>query len=134
MLAADTSEGIDPRLASIAGKLQGLFSYSTIRLVAHQDQTTVVGKPVAFMLPGGRILNVQPRSIDGDMISMELILFQGARPMMTTDLKLRNRRELFVGGPRYNEGVLIISIGATMADPRTVRHTAPPNADASAQP
>jgi len=33
--------------------------------------------------------------------------------MMTTDLKLKNNGTLIVGGPRYEQGMMIISIGAS---------------------
>ncbi|HXN85075.1 MAG TPA: hypothetical protein VN867_03340, partial [Candidatus Binataceae bacterium] len=55
---------------------------------------------------------------EGDMIDMELVLFQGERPLMTTDLKLRNHGILIVGGPRYEQGMLIISIAADCRCPR----------------
>lgn len=113
VLAADTNEGVDARLAPLGKKLQGLFNFSTYSLVSHQDGQTECGKMIAFMLPGGKILHIQPRAIDGDMISMEIVLFDGTRPMMTTELKLKNNGTLIVGGPRYEQGMLIISIGAS---------------------
>ncbi len=112
VVASDTNEGVDKRLASMGQRLHSLFSYSTYRLVSHQDSQTEIGNLVSFDLPGGRILHVQPREVIGDMISMELVLFQGERPLMTTDLKLRDHGMLIVGGPRYEQGMLIISIGA----------------------
>ncbi len=112
VVASDTDEGVDKRLASMGQRLHSLFNYSTYRLVSHKDTQTEIGNLVSFDLPGGRILHVQPREVVGDMISMELVLFQGERPLMTTDLKLRNHGMLIVGGPRYEQGMLIISIGA----------------------
>lgn len=112
VVASDTNEGVDTRLASMGQRLHSLFNYSTYRLVSHQDSQTEIGNLVSFNLPGGRILHVQPREVVGDMISMELVLFQGERPLMTTDLKLRDHGMLIVGGPRYEQGMLIISIGA----------------------
>ena len=41
---------------------------------------------------------------------MEVVLFQGEEPMMTTDLKITNGGTFMVGGPRYERGTLIISI------------------------
>lgn len=112
VVASDTNEGVDKRLATMGERLHSLFSYSTYRLVSHQDTQTEIGNLISFNLPGGRILHVQPREVVGDMISMELVLFQGERPLMTTDLKLRDHGMLIVGGPRYEQGMLIISIGA----------------------
>jgi len=66
--------------------------------------------------------------IDGDMIVMEMTLFQGEQPLMTTELKLRNHGVLMVGGPRYEEGMLILSISADCRCPR------PPTTNAGAAP
>jgi len=125
VVASDTHEGVDTRLAAMGQRLQSLFSYTTYRLVQHQDGKTECGKEVSFDLPGGRILHVQPRDVAGDMIAMEVILFQGERPVMSTDLKLRNHGVLIVGGPRYEQGMLIISIGAeTIGGPHSAATTA----------
>lgn len=112
VVASETHEGVDARLSSMGGRLRSLFNYSTYRLISHQDGHAECGKLISFTLPGGRILHIQPRAVEGDMIAMELVLFQGARPLMTTDLKLKNHGVLIVGGPRYEQGMLIISIAA----------------------
>ena len=112
VVASDTNEGVDAQLTPMAPRLHSLFSYTTFHLVNHQEQQTPMGTLILFNLPGGRILHVQPRGMDGDMILMEMTLFQGEQPMMTTELKLRNHGVLMVGGPRYEQGMLILSIGA----------------------
>src|SRR5579863_851040 len=103
VMAADTNEGTDPRIAPMGKKLRGLFGFSTYSLIGHNEGQTDCGKMIAFTLPGGKILHVQPRAIDADMIAMEIVLFDGTRPMMTTDLKLKNNGTLIVGGPRYEQ-------------------------------
>jgi hypothetical protein len=125
VVASDTHAGIDTQLTPMGPRLQSLFSYTTYHLVSHQERQTPMGTQISFDLPGGRILHVEPHAIEGDMIEMELVLFQGERPVMTTDLKLRNHGVLIVGGPRYEQGMLIISIGADCRCPR------PRTADAS---
>ncbi len=127
VMAADTNEGTDPRLAPMGQKLRGLFGFSTYSLIGHNEGETDCGKMIAFTLPGGKILHVQPRAIDGDMIAMEIVLFDGTRPMMTTDLKLKNNGTLIVGGPRYEQGMMIISIGASTggATPMQAQSTPP---------
>jgi hypothetical protein len=116
VIAADTNEGIDQRLMPLSPRLESLFSYTTYRLISRQVGRTEFGQMLAFSLPGGWIVHVEPNSVEGNMIAMELMLFQGARPMMTTDLKLRNHGMLIVGGPRYHQGMLIIPIGADFSD------------------
>ncbi len=128
VVASDTNEGMDPQLTPMGPRLHSLFNYTTFHLVNHQEHETPMGTLILFNLPGGRILHVQPRGIDGDMIMMEMTLFQGEQPLMTTDLKLRNHGVLMVGGPRYEQGMLILSISADCRCPR------PSTANAAAAP
>jgi hypothetical protein len=112
VIAADTGLGVDDRLLPMGLRLRSLFSYTTYRLISHQVTRTECGRTVAFTLPGGWIVHVEPSAVRDNMIAMELMLFQGARPMMTTDVRLRNHGMLIVGGPHYEQGMLIIPIGA----------------------
>ena len=115
VLAADTNQGIDPQLGPMGPRLHKMFRYTTYQLVSEQNGRTEMGKMIEFTMPGGRILHIEPRSIDGNMIAMEVLLFQGEKPMLTTDLKLPDNGNLIVGGPHYEQGELIITIGANMA-------------------
>jgi hypothetical protein len=110
VLAADTNQGCDQRLSWLKHRLKGLFHYSTYHLMHHDESHTGFGQTATFLLPGGRILHVEPMGMDGEMIRMEVMLFQGEEPMMTTDLKIMNHGIFMVGGPRYERGTLIISI------------------------
>jgi hypothetical protein len=112
VIAADTGEGIDERLLPMGGRLESLFRYTTYRLISHQVGRTECGRTAAFTLPGGWIVHVEPSAVRDDMIAMELMLFQGARPMMTTDVRMRNHGMLIIGGPHYQQGMLIIPIAA----------------------
>jgi len=127
VLAANTGKGMDAQLAStsIGDRLKALFEYTTYRLVMHQERQTVCGRMVTFEMPGGRILHLALRSVEGNMISMELVLFEGTRPVMTTDLKLLNHAILIVGGPRYQQGMLITMISTDAPDRPRERGTSP---------
>src|SRR6202162_3148079 len=133
VMAADTNEGTDPRLAPMGQKLRGLFGFSTYSLIGHNEGQTDCGKMIAFTLPGGKVLHVQPRAVDGDMIAMEIVLFDGTRPMMTTDVKLRNNGTLIVGGPRYERGMMIISIGASTGGTHPMQAQATPPGGATSR-
>ncbi|MBV8139091.1 MAG: hypothetical protein JO121_26195 [Deltaproteobacteria bacterium] len=115
VLAADTNQGVDPQLGSIGSQLSKMFNYTTYELVSEQNGRTEMGKMIEFTMPGGRILHIEPQSVERNMIAMEILLFQGEKPMLTTDLKLPNNGNLIVGGPHYEQGALIITIGANMA-------------------
>ena len=112
VLAADTKEGTDPRLPDpIKQQLAELFGYSTYRLVSHQGITTNWGRELDFVLPGGRVLRVAPQNFDGHMVAMAVLMFDGERPVMSTDFKLENGGDLMLGGHRYANGMLIVTIG-----------------------
>jgi hypothetical protein len=127
VLAADTHEGTDPRLQpAIVERLKSLFDFTTYHLVLREEHLTKCGRMIAFSLPGGRLLHVAPQSFGGGMIAMELVLFDGARPVMTTDLKLMNHGVLIIGGPHYQQGMLITIISTDTRDvPAETAHEAP---------
>ena len=112
VLAANTGKGADKELVTsgMDERLKSMFDYTTYHLVLHQELETVGGKYVTSELPGGRILQIAPHSIIENMISMELVLFEGTRPLMTTDMRLINHAVLIVGGPKYQQGMLITII------------------------
>jgi len=118
ILATNTGKGMDQKLRSsiIGVRLKELFEYTTYRLVMHQEQETVCGRMVTFEMPGGRILHIGPKSVLDNMVSMEMVLFQGPRPEMTTDLKLMNHAMLVLGGPSYHQGMLIEMISTDAPD------------------
>ena len=129
ILAANTGEGMDSKLSSspIGKRLKQLFEYTTYRLVMHQEQQTICGRKITFETPGGRILNIAPLSVVDNMISMELVFFEGTRPVMTTELRLINHAVLVLGGPRYQQGMLITMISTEAADSPSI-HRGPPEA------
>jgi hypothetical protein len=129
VLAANTGKGMDARLSSsiIGSRLKDLFEYTTYRLLLHQERQIRCGDVVVFEMPGGRILHIAPSSVLDNMISMEIVLFEGTRPLMTTDLKLMNHAVLVVGGPRYQQGMLITTI-STDAPDRPGAHSVAPEA------
>jgi hypothetical protein len=91
--------------ALVADQNSGAFSHASGR--------TQSGKMIVFRLPGGKILHVQPLAIDGGMIKMEVVLFEGGRATMTVDLNLANGSTLALGGEQFEEGTLLLRISPT---------------------
>lgn len=115
VLATDTHKGMDARLAatSVGDRLRAVFDYTTYRLLKQDEEETIYGQAVAFNLPGGRILHVAPLEVEGNMIAMELVLFEGAHLIMRTELKmLMNRGALILVGPRSLHETYITTIAA----------------------
>lgn len=112
VLATDTHKGMDATLASspVGRSLKSIFDYSTYHLLKRDEEHTIFGQAVAFNLPGGRILHVAPISMEGNMIAMELVLFEGAHLIMRTQLKLLNHGALILVGPRAPRETYITTI------------------------
>jgi hypothetical protein len=95
VFVADANEGIERRHVPTSGSV---------------DHRTEFGKMTTFRLAGGKILHVRPRALDGDMIAMQVVLFDGKRTTMTIDLNLQNGGTFALAGEQYEEGTLLIRI------------------------
>ena len=93
---------------------------------SHTGGRTQSGKMIVFNLPGGKTLHVMPRAIAGNMIAMQVVLFDGNQTAMTAEMKLESGDTFAVSGEKYGEGTLLIRISPTTASidnetPRTHR-------------
>ena len=102
---------VDVRVDSafVADTASGPFS--------HTNGRTQSGKMIVFRLPGGKILHVMPRAIDGGRIAMAVVLFDGKQTAMTADLNLESGDTFALSGEQYGEGTLVIRIS-----PSTTAH------------
>lgn len=106
-----TLEG--PGTVSLKQSLRQL-PYTSYRLLQSEDRPVRLTQMAQFAVPGGRHLLVQPTACDAsDRVSLYVMLMHGQRTLVNTVLKLRNRGQFLVAGPRHEDGVLILSIGAT---------------------
>ena len=112
VLASNSSQEFDARLAAMHRQFNTLFPYTSYRLVKEERQRVPWGTKVGFDIPGGRYVMVIPREYKNDRVSMKVMVIEGARPIVDTTVSLRNHATFLVGGPRQHEGVLILSIGA----------------------
>jgi hypothetical protein len=82
---------------------------------SHTGGRTQSGKMIVFNLPGGKTLHVMPRAIAGNMIAMEVVLFDGKQTAMTAEMKLESGDTFALSGEEYGEGTLLIRISPTTA-------------------
>jgi len=82
---------------------------------SHTDGRIQSGKMIVFNLPGGKTLHVMPRAIAGNMIAMQVVLFDGNQTAMTVEMKLESGDTFALSGEKYGEGTLLIRISPTTA-------------------
>jgi len=112
VLAGNSDKVFDPALRPLKQPFRGLFPFSSYRLVQAERRMATWRREEQFMLPGQRYLLIIPRGVQGDRVSLSLMLMQGSRPLVNTVLSLKNNGTFLVAGPRYDGGVLIFAITA----------------------
>jgi hypothetical protein len=112
VLATDAGREFDQRLVAMKPQFESLFRYSSYRLMKQERRMIRWGGGESFDIPGGRYLVVAPKELRDSKVAMDVMLLEGGRPLVDTTVALRNHGILLLGGPKQQEGVLIIAIGA----------------------
>jgi hypothetical protein len=112
IIASQSGNTFDHRLASLRRSFDSLFQYTSYRLIREQRRRVKWRREASFHLPGGRYLLVMPRDFKDGRVALHMMLLERSRPLVNTSLSIRNHGTFIVGGPNYKDGVLIIAIGA----------------------
>jgi hypothetical protein len=105
----------DPELASLRPRLRRLVSYRAFRVVRDERRLCAWRNPESFVLPGGRSLQLLPKGMDDQAVTMQVRLLEGRRRLMDTQIRLRNRGTMIFGMGRDgggSDGALIILLRA----------------------
>lgn len=121
--ATNAGQHFDRDLEAMRAQLERLFRYTSYHLVKRESRDVAWGDPVDMELPGGRFLRVMPKSAGGERVSLDVMLRKNQHVLMDTEFTVRPHGTVMVGGPKHEDGVLIIWIGAhrlgeTAAAPR----------------
>ncbi len=111
-VASNDGSRIDPQLANIRTKLKAMFDYTSYRMLDRRKRTLAIGETGDFGLPGGRSMRVTPVPSAGNKVRLAVQLQEGPRKLLTTTLGLSRGGMVLVGGPSYQNGVLILIISA----------------------
>ncbi len=111
-VASNDGTRIDPQLANLRAKLKAMFDYTSYRMLDRQKRTLAVGETGDFALPGGRSMRVTPAPAAGNKVRLAVQIMEGQRNLLTTTLGLSRGGMVLVGGPAYQNGVMILVISA----------------------
>jgi hypothetical protein len=112
ILASNEGKNFDPRLAPMKNQLN-VFKYQAYQLLKEETKVVPWKGNAAFEIPGGRSLTVTPQEYRDDRIALKVRLLKGDQPFLDTVVRLRNGGRFLLGGPAHENGVLILSIGAS---------------------
>lgn len=120
VLASNTGQVFEAP-ASLRQAFIGLFPYSSYRLLQGEERRVAWRREAEFLLPGGRYLVVVPRGYKDGRVLLNVMLIAGTRPLVNTVLALKDHGVFLVAGPHYQEGILVIAIGASTTIQTTAR-------------
>lgn len=102
----------DEYLDRIVAKLRALFRYKEYMMLERYRAEVPLGVKHRWALPGDRQLEVMPESIVNQMVKIRLRLARGSLTELNAHIQAQSGSPALIGGPRYNDGVLIIVIWA----------------------
>jgi len=111
ILASNNSRNWDDRLDSVRKELRPL-RFKSYRLVGAETRNITSGDQCGTDLPGGRYLHVTTKEVGPEDVRLHILLNEGNRPVINTDVKLTPDTVIVLGGPHDRAGTLIITISA----------------------
>lgn len=110
VLASSQGNYLDPQLSQMAEELKSLFRYTTYRLLTRDRLTLDPHQTGKLSLPGNRNLHITYIGIQGQRVGLLLKMFKNQNNVFETNIQLKNRSSIIVGGPRYDVGYLLFNI------------------------
>ena len=107
----------DPQLVSLKPRLRRLVGYRAFQIVSREDRQCEWRSEARFVLPGGRKLQLLPKTFDQDVVKMQVRLLEGKRRLVDTNVGVVNGGTMLFGvgrDPRLGDDALIIVLKAEM--------------------
>jgi len=112
--ASTGSKHVDPNLKKIIPELRSVFKYTSYRLLKDQRMNLRFNQKGRVTLPGERTLVVIPSDMDGKRIRYQINIHENNHPIFQTQVLLKNNCSITIGGPQFNDGVLLFNISGSM--------------------
>ncbi len=110
ILASTGDQEFDPGLEGIIHELQSVFKYTSYRLLSNQRFTLQFNQAGLVNLPGDRTLIVRPSEMDGKRIQYHIDIQKSSRSIFQTQVLLKDKSSITIGGPQLDDDVLLINI------------------------
>jgi hypothetical protein len=87
----------DPDLVALRPRLRRLAGYRAFQIVRRETRACDWRSEAHFPLPGDRQLQLLPKSMDGDVVKMEVRLLEGRRRLVDTNVRLVSGATMMFG-------------------------------------
>jgi len=112
VLASNAGRTFDPRLASLKTELRQLRFKSYSLVSTEQRVLFGNGGQAGMELPHGRYLHITTREHTPDHLRLHILLNEDNHPVVNTYVKLEMGSVVMLGGPRDEDGTLVITIAS----------------------
>jgi hypothetical protein len=87
----------DAQLIELRPRLRRLVGYRSFQIVHQERRRCPWQSEQAFVIPGGRLLNVVPKGIRERAVAMQVRILEGHLELVDTDVRLQNRGVMLFG-------------------------------------
>lgn len=112
ILASHQAKGIDARLQDIQKNLGTLFNYSSYQLLQERSFLLSERQSDQFSLADNKELHIQLIQEQGGTAEIAVEILRAGKGIFKTTAKLKKGGTLLIGGPKHDDGVLILAIAA----------------------
>jgi RNA polymerase sigma-70 factor (ECF subfamily) len=102
----------DEHLSKVLEKLRAVFRYRDYTTLERYRAEVPIGSKQQWIIPGDRLLEVVPEEVVRSAVRMRLRLARGGLTEVNANIQAQPGHPALIGGPQYNDGVLIIVIWA----------------------
>jgi len=103
---------VDARFEAFLPKLRQLFKYREYTSLDRHRAEVAVGTTERWIVPGDRLLELTPDSVVDHTVRFRLRLARGSMAELNAHIQAARGHPAVIGGPRFNDGVLIIIVWA----------------------
>ena len=111
--ASQGQNHIDSELSDLAEEWSSFAKYTSYRLIKAKSMRLNKNQKGVVAIPGDRSLVVIPTGITGEKIKYQINIFKSGDQVFSTQILLKNRRSITIGGPKFKNGYLLFNISGT---------------------
>jgi RNA polymerase sigma-70 factor (ECF subfamily) len=107
----------EERIQLVLPHLRQFLRYNEYTWLERHRAEGPIGTTQRLAVAGDRQLEITPEAVKDQLVRFQLRLMHGSKAELNTNIQAARGKPAIVGGPRFNDGVLIIIVWAN-AEPR----------------
>ena len=110
--ATKKSNIIDPQLKDLANEIAPVLNYTGFKLAKKSEQKLTFGQTSEILLSSKRILKLTFKGFEENQGRLLVEIMEKKKKVFHTILLLVDKGFVLIGGPLYEDGVLLLRVGA----------------------